>query len=218
MLVRTPRFKAWFGDWESLFLQNQFDQFVDRALTENDPREEFKLRSVTNEEAREVFRQGGVDISGMDHVVSAQWLKHAYKKHGTPYESAREKGQQRQLTKEDLLNIITVVDGYDQLTVQKREANKTSIIYSKRFDDGHIEYVERILETSKKHKPRLVTKTAWVKSLTGVKSSLPRVYAPERNLNLAFTHGRINTATVSKVIDEKRRADDGVSRDEGGCQ
>jgi len=45
-----------------------------------------------------------------------------------------------------------------------------------------------IIETSEKHKPRLVTKTAWVKSPTGVKSSLPRVYTPERNSNLPFQY------------------------------
>jgi hypothetical protein len=138
----------------------------------------------------------------MEHVISAQWIKHAKEKHGSANETAKEKGNQRSLTDNDLLNILVVIDAYDGLTVQKKLSNKTSIIYSKKMNDGTIEYVERVIETSGKHKPRLVTKTAWVKTPIGAETNLPRVYTPERNSSMAFSNGRINPDSVSKVVDE----------------
>jgi len=86
--------------------------------------------------------------------------------------------------------------------VQARGTNRTSLIYSKTFDDGRIEYIERVIETSGKNKPRLVTKTAWVVAPTGVESSLTRVSTPERSGSLPFVNGRVNPSTVSKVVDE----------------
>jgi len=41
-------------------------------------------------------------------------------------------------------------------------------------------YVERVIETSKKGKPRLVTKTAWVVASSGVKSTPAPVSTPGR--------------------------------------
>jgi mRNA-degrading endonuclease toxin of MazEF toxin-antitoxin module len=70
------------------------------------------------------------------------------------------------------------------------------------FPDGNIEYVERVFVTSKKHKPRLVTKTVWVKVTTGVKPSPTQVYTPDHNSKLPFKNCRVNPDTVSKVVDE----------------
>jgi len=39
--VRSPEFKAWFGDFEKLDLQKRFDAFVESALEEQDPRGEY---------------------------------------------------------------------------------------------------------------------------------------------------------------------------------
>ncbi|MFN7855449.1 MAG: hypothetical protein ACK5OA_02505 [Acidovorax sp.] len=116
--VRTPKFKAWFGDWEALDLQNRFDAFVDSAPTKNDPRGDFTLRSVSRAEIDEVKRQGGPDISGMDHVLVAHEIKHAAK-HGDASES-RKYPNQRPLTMEDIQRIPVVLDGYDEIRVQAR--------------------------------------------------------------------------------------------------
>lgn len=199
--VRSPEFKNWFGDWESLDTQSRFDAFVEKAISDKDPRNEFVVRKVTDEEAKEVLAQSGIDISGMDHIVSAEYIKHAHRQHGSIEEFDKEQGKQRQLTTQDLQRILAVIDGYDAITVQQRAHNKSSIIYSKKFDDGTVEYVERVIETSAKHKPRLVTKTAWVKTPIGVEANLPRVYAPERNTSLPFSAGRINPDSISKVVD-----------------
>jgi hypothetical protein len=59
--------------------------------------------------------------------------------------------------------------------------------------------VERVLETSKKNKPKLVTKTAWVVAPTGVESSLPQVYAPERNASIDNAASRFVNETFGRI-------------------
>jgi len=137
---------------------------------------------------------------GLSHVLVAHEIKHAAK-HGKSDESSKYPNQ-RPLTKNDIFRIPVVLDGYDSIKVQARGTNRTSLIYSKTFDDGRIEYIERVIETSGKNKPRLVTKTAWVVAPTGVESSLTRVSTPERSESLPFVNGRVNPSTVSKVVDE----------------
>ena len=199
--VRTEAFKKWFGDWEALAKQNEIDAFIDNAMAENDPRGSLVLRDVTEAERDEVLRQGGPDISGMQHVLDAQEIKHANKRHGGKDEKVQQPDQ-RPLTIDDLKRIAAVIDGYDDIKVQPRGKNKTSLIYSREFPDGKIEYVERVFETSEKHKPRLVTKTVWVKVTTGVKPSPTQVYTPDHDANLPFKGGRVNPDLVSKVVDE----------------
>lgn len=137
----------------------------------------------------------------MQHILDAQEIHHAEKRHGGAGEKSQQPDQ-RPLTTDDLKRIAVVLDGYDAIKVQTRVHNKTSLIYSKQFSDGKIEYVERVLETSEKHKPRLVTKTVWVKVTTGVKPSPTQVYTPDHKSNLPFKNGRVNPDTVSKVVDE----------------
>ena len=199
--VRTEAFKKWFGDWEAFAKQNEIDAFIDNAMAENDPRGSLVLRDVTEAERDEVLRQGGPDISGMQHVLDAQEIKHANKRHGGKDEKVQQPDQ-RPLTIDDLKRIAAVIDGYDDIKVQPRGKNKTSLIYSREFPDGKIEYVERVFETSEKHKPRLVTKTVWVKVTTGVKPSPTQVYTPDHDANLPFKGGRVNPDLVSKVVDE----------------
>lgn len=199
--VRTANFKNWFGDWDSLAIQNKFDAFLDNALTSKDPQGEFSAREVTVSERNEILKQVDIDVAGMMHSISASWLKHAKRVHGDVSEFDRESGNQRQLTKEDMQNILVVIDSYDWITANKRKNGEVSIIYSKKMDNGTIEYVERVIETSNKNKPRLITKTVWVKTPIGAEANLPRVYAPERNLILPFSNGRVNPDSVSKVVD-----------------
>ncbi len=199
--VRTEAFKKWFGDWEALAKQNEIDAFIDNAMAENDPRGSLVLRDVTEAERDEVLRQGGPDISGMQHILDAQEIRHAKNKHGKKNEKSRQPDQ-RPLTIDDLKHVAAVLDGYDDIKVQPRGTNQTSLIYSKEFPDGKIEYVERVFETSEKHKPRLVTKTVWVKVTTGVKPSPTQVYNPDHDVNLPFKGGRVNPDSASKVVDE----------------
>ncbi len=193
--VRTGSFKKWFGDWEALSKQIEVDTFVDWAIEQQDPRKDIVLRDVSDAEIASVLSQGGPDLTGMQHLLDAKEIKHAWKHHN------ESRTDQRNLEVDDLKRIPVVLDAYDALTVQPKGHNKTSVIYSKKFDDGLIEYVERVFETSQKNKPRLLTKTVWVKSDVGVKPNTTRVYTPVRNSNLLFSGGRVNPDSVSKVVD-----------------
>ncbi|GMO57431.1 MAG: hypothetical protein Ta2G_17110 [Termitinemataceae bacterium] len=200
--VRTPAFKKWFGDWEAAYKQKEFDALIKSALTENDPRATMILREVTTDEVNEIKKQGGPDITGMQHIITAEELHHAMNRHSEMSETIKHPDQ-RPLTEQDLKMVAAVIDAPDTIVVQPRGTNRTSIIYGRYFGNGKIEYAERIFETSRERKPRLTTKTMWVKNVaTGVKPSPTLVYTPNHYNSVLFSQGRVNPSQVSKPIDE----------------
>lgn len=159
-------------------VQKDVNSFIDDVLTQNDPSGELELFPVSQKEV-DIAKQYGLDIEGFMHVLDAQSLKHALKRHRNDSENPN--NNQRNLTVDDLKRIPEVLKNFDDLQVQKRGNNRSSLVYKKTFDDGRIECVERVIETSNKKNPRLVTKTAWVVSETGVISPSPsQVYTPDR--------------------------------------
>ena len=196
--VRTPAFKAEYGDWETLNYQKKIDSFIERAIASHDPREALEFRQVSEHEIQQIRKELGVDATGFVHEFVAHEFKHAFNRHHA--DSFNEKNQ-RSLTLMDLKRIPVVLDGYDHLRIKPAGQNRSSLIYSKAFSGGRIEYVERVLETSSRQKPRLSTKTVWVKSPTGATSSPPQVYTPERsNEILPFSNGRINPADIAATL------------------
>ena len=156
--------------------QKQIDDFIDKALSQNDPRGELPLWEVSAREVDLIKQQADLDVSGLMHVLDAQALKHILKRHGK-----NEEAGQREITSDDFKRIPEILRDFNSIKVQKRAANKSSVIYQKKLDDGSVEFVERVIETSANKNPRLITKTMWIKkAATGVKSSLPQVYTPDR--------------------------------------
>lgn len=200
-LVRTPEFKDWAGDWEALEYQTRIEQFILDALDGKKDQGEIPLRKVTAQEVNEVMRQGGPNISGMEHVLDAAHIRHAFNSHSSKEEGDKNPGQ-RQLTKNDLIRIPEIINSYDSLRVKKAGTNRTSIIYGKSYQDGTINYIERVFETSKRNKPRLVTKTVWAVTEAGVKSNSTRVYTPDRDLKLPLANGRVNSESIKIQTDE----------------
>ncbi|MDR0539695.1 MAG: hypothetical protein LBG74_04235, partial [Spirochaetaceae bacterium] len=105
------------------------------------------LKKVMPAEAADVKQQGGPDVSGLVHEVTAKELRHALNQHGQADEATRHPGQ-RPLTIHDLKLIPAVINEPTEIKVQLHGKNKSSIVYSKIFDNSKIQYVERILETS----------------------------------------------------------------------
>ena len=172
--------------------------FIAQAITDHGLVGEIIYRPVNDREVEDVKSQGGPDISGMNHTLDAEHLRHALNVHSDPViEAAR---GQRPLTQEDVLRIPEVLDHYDQLTYQNAGTNKKSIIYSKSFSDGRVEYVERTIETSLKHSPRLVTRTAWVKSELGRDAKPISVYTPVRQTEHTTEGGQINPQPDSDQV------------------
>jgi hypothetical protein len=200
--VRTADFKDRVGDWEALAIQEQVDDLINEAVNNGDLSKKVVLRQTTQEEVAEVKRQGGPDITGLSHEITAKELRHALKTHSKPDEAIKTKNL-RPLTAEDLKYIPTILDAPDGILVQPRGTNKTSIIYEHDFGDGAIRYVERVIETSNENKPRLTIKTIRVKGAEdGVKSGSAMVYTPYRNSSIMFSAGRVNPSSVTIPLDE----------------
>ena len=159
------------------------------------------MRLATKEEVAEVKRQGGPDITGLEHEITSEHIRHLFNEHGRKNESKKHPDQ-RPITKDDISLLPAVIDAPTEIIVKNIGKNLTSIVYGRDFGKGKKCYVERIIETSEKNKPRLTLKTAWVKATTGAKPSTSAVYTPHRNSNILFVDGRVNPDSVSKVVDE----------------
>lgn len=160
--------------------QDEINEFIDKALNGN-IKNELTLFPAGQKEI-DIAKQSGVDIAGMYHTLKAENLRHAINSHGQ--DDSRTDGkrsQQRSLTVDDLKKIPDVLKNFDELTVQKRKENQSSLVYKKQMADGTIEYVERVIETSRENKPRLLSQTVWVGwRATGVISPRPpQVYTPD---------------------------------------
>lgn len=157
--------------------QTEINRFIDDALAQNDLRGELPLWEISVREVDWIKQQSGLDVSGLWHILDAQELKHALRKHGDDKNHSKKQAQEN-LTIEHLKRIPEVLRHFDEIEVQKRATNRSYLIYKKSFDDGTIEY---IFETSAKKKPRLSTKTVWVVSPTAATAATQQVYTPERH-------------------------------------
>jgi hypothetical protein len=157
-----------------------FSALVDEAVNTGEPHGVLDYREVNKREVGDVARQGGPDISGMHHEITAKELRHALREHSDLEKEAAHNPPQRILTADDLNRIPDIIDNYDKLTVQKRGKYKSSLVYEKQYADGTNFYVERALESSQKNRPRLVTKTAWAVASAGVEPGTASVYTPRR--------------------------------------
>lgn len=190
--------------------QQQIEAFIDDALLANDPRGELVLREVNQREIDEVHSQSGLDITGLQHVLDASSLKHALKQHGNDTRKTKGKAKnQENLTAEHLKRIPEILDDFDSLTVESRSQNRSSLIYKKAFDDGTVEYVERVLETSRNKKPRLLSKTVWVTSptpATNMEGATQQVYTPERSPIVPETQTESQADPAVELADSMRQA------------
>jgi len=204
------------GDGENYSIRKKkSDDFVERALTEPSFNGSIVLRKVSKKEAAQVVKQGGPDISGFEHILDAAHLRHALNQHSDPAKEAAYAVPQRPLTLADLKRIPDVIDSPDTFKVEVRGKNRTSLVYSRAFDAGRVVYVEKVLETSTRKKPRLVTKTAWVVAEAGVKSSPTQVYTPDRIGNLGPDEGEVNYP-ISKANDIRGTLRAKLKNSEGG--
>ena len=78
----------------------------------------------------------------------------------------------------------------------------SAYISKKAFPDGHAVHVDRIFETSRKEKPRLVTRTAWVSAEVGVKPNPAHVYTRDRVGKLRPEGGNVN-CSIGKAGEER---------------
>jgi hypothetical protein len=178
--------------------QEKVAALIEEATTEKTSNSKINLRGATPEEAGEIRRQGGPNVSAMTHDITAHELRYALNRHGRADEAAHYPGQ-RPLSKQDLALIPAVIDAPTNIKVQLHGKNKTSVVYSRDFENGTICYVERVIETSNEFEPRLTMKTAWVQDAeAGVKSNSTTVYTPYRNTNILPKGGPVNTPLLGR--------------------
>jgi hypothetical protein len=160
-------------------VRGKFEDFVKNSIADRQYEGEFVIRQTTDKEVAEILRQGGPDVTGLSHSISALEVRHAFNRHGDP--EVEQRMGQRVLTENDIPRFLDVIDAPDSIVVKpSTKANRTKINYSKHFPDGTIVVAERVIETSKRKEPRLLFRTAWVESSVGVKSSTAPVSTPGR--------------------------------------
>ncbi len=96
----------------------------------------YDLGRVNSATARKIFELTQVDVSFFSHEVDSYALRHAFKKH---------KNDKPPLTLNDFKKISKIVTNYDTISIGwiTKEGNK-SVVYTKKFDDGIIFYIEEL--------------------------------------------------------------------------
>ncbi|MBL9177751.1 MAG: hypothetical protein JNM65_06795 [Verrucomicrobiaceae bacterium] len=194
--VRTPQFKAWFGDWEALAEQQRFDDFLDRALADHAWGGSMTWRTFDADEIRAAKQLLGLDAAGFTHEINANQIRHAQNQHS-------------ELTQQDLRQLMVVLDAWDYIEAGTPKQGFQSLRYVKQMPDGLLYYIERQFPTSRDKSPRGVIYTAWKESGPSTRSATggnqrPRYArsAGTARRQHAMSNGRINPDSVSKVIDE----------------
>jgi len=156
--VRTPQFKAWFGDLESVARQKFNRETIERALTDK----QWQLRTL-------IARGMDVDPSGklgqaFGFTITKQYItpddiRKTDKKHGVGNEAYPD---QIGLTHDDYVKMIEVLRDPQTYRITTSKNGKPSAEFGYKFSDGT--YVVAEVEVSEAGAVSL--KTAW-KKITG---------------------------------------------------
>ncbi|WP_009964794.1 hypothetical protein [Verrucomicrobium spinosum] len=176
--------------------REEFATFAGNAVGDAQFQGVFEIRAASDAEAAEILKQGGPDVTGMQHEVTALKIRHAFNKHGDA--EVEHRMGQRALTAQDIPRLLETLDDPDSIKVTpSTKANRTKVNYSKKFPDGTVVVAERIFESSKRNKPRLSFRTAWVTSPAGVESNTAQVYTPGRQGEGATREGASQATSFS---------------------
>jgi soluble lytic murein transglycosylase-like protein len=200
--VRTPQFKAWFGDWEAVKRQERTRELVTNALADS----LFQERTVIAE-GRDADPSGRLsETFGFDVVkqyVTPDDIRKSNKRHGEGNEAFPD---QIGLTTDDYVKAFEVLRNPETYKRTKSRNGKPSAEFGRRFDDGTLVVAE--VETAEDG--AVTIKSVW-KKIPGRIHAGATTYPNRKTSETAagvddIVHSDtliVNHDTVSKVIDEE---------------
>lgn len=102
---------------------------------------QLNLRQVTNEEAAEIAKRTGLDVTGFQYAIDTQGLSHAFRRHGIGNEAQSDQIPISEDSVSMLLDIVS--DPANIVEVRDRSPQAPKITYRKRVN-GHFLFVEQV--------------------------------------------------------------------------
>jgi hypothetical protein len=100
-------------------------------------------------------KEAGLDIDGLEHIITNQFKSHVLNEHGDP-EKERLRGQIA-VNEDDFEKLLDIIDKPDRAIIGVKRSGKDVIYYIKKMDDGTIFYLEEIINS--KNNQWLLSKT-----------------------------------------------------------
>ncbi len=192
--VRTPAFKAWFGEFElDAKIVEAAQAFISSSLAGKTERP-IKLWEVDSHTAKQISDLTGEDVTGFSFELNSNDLRHAIKGHGDA--AVEGKRNQYPITKNDLLAIPYILKSPDYIKKGTSKGKRPSVAFGKKVN-GTIEFVEVVLNNGV-----LSNKTMWKKkgeqrhqvTFDPARGSTPSMYRSIEDF--------LEKSKPSKVVDE----------------
>lgn len=153
VLVRTPRFKAWFGDFDLSASMKVTENFIDQVLRGERP-VNIAVGSVDGKAAGKIKQLTGINTKGREFELVADDIVHAIKGHGKQKREAQ-RGQVA-LTVDDLKLLPIVLRFPTTIAPGSTQYGRQSVRFEKKIN-GTLVVVEIVPSTG----GSLQFKTAW---------------------------------------------------------
>lgn len=148
--------------------KNKASALAAEALNDRKSNRTEKFGAADGQEAADIKAITGIDVTGFEHELSSNDIRHADKRHGTPRTIGKKKLGERNrkqvpLTAQDFERIPELYNDYDQIVPGNPENNTglPTVKYVKKFPDGMLYGVEVIVDADK----ILRYKTGWKKKV-----------------------------------------------------
>jgi hypothetical protein len=135
-------------------VESKIDKLIKVAKNNKNINETITLGKV-NDSLASTLKENGLDVSGYEHEIDAESLRHINNRHGENNEKQKD---QLPISDNDIKNIPYIIENYDYIEINKRN-NKNGLRYIKTMNDGTTYYVEEVRDKNKK----LVAKTMYKK-------------------------------------------------------
>ena len=169
-------------------IQKELHNRIQNAILSKNSRKNTFLGTVSNKVASKIKSLFGIDVSGRNHIISDNDIRHMIKQHGNQtIEASR---GQIAITTKDIEKIPDIIANYD--SIEKGSTNKdaftkqdfNTIRYKKQYSDN-ITYAVEVIPSSSNN---LTIKTMWKKKIeTNKKNNSSRVNHANNNIDLQNT-------------------------------
>ncbi|MEI6278298.1 MAG: hypothetical protein WCQ16_02800 [Verrucomicrobiae bacterium] len=198
--VRTPAFKAGFGDWEGLARQNYHREIINRSLGEKKWQDKTVVANGRDADPSgklsEVF---GFRVS--KQILTPDDIRKIFKRHG---EGNEKNPDQIGLNRDDVVKMLEVLRDPETFKKTTSQNGKPSAEFGKKFTDGTL----IVAEVEVSEKGAVSVKSAWKKK-PGRNHAGGEAYPVRTSENTAGNDSTIhsgsllvNPDSVSKAVDE----------------
>lgn len=142
-------------------------RFVENPVITDEKKPNLSLGKVAESLTQEIRKTYGQDISGREHVLNDNDIRHIYNRHG-PHTK-----EKYPITVDDLRKIPDIITQYDEVYYVERKDGKSGIVYEKRHN-GVTYYLEQVMPDSKtlQNKQMIKTSTGTIPDIQGLKEAI----------------------------------------------